>query len=221
MTGKSLFHERTHVMRIEVIVLASVGFCSNCIAQLEFIQESHWRQAVDFSFATEDFESFQPGSSIGSLPSIGVDIDPLVNGLAPTVLHGPSVGGLFRTGENTLLNGPTEAMRGGDIIVRPSLQPLRAIGYWNTGLDDRTRLTLFRSDGSIIASQESPDVPGNFSFVGIVSSEPFAWARISPVDGNGWFSIDDLQVSSIPAPGSSLLMLGLIGGALRRQRRHG
>jgi hypothetical protein len=94
-------------------------------------------------------------------------------------------------------------------------------------IDDPSTLfvTLFGEDSQVIASASMPvptannigEMQDSLRFLGIMSSEPFAYVEISSDSGNK-FGFDNIQVHTdymIPEPGSGLLILagflGLIG----------
>jgi MYXO-CTERM domain-containing protein len=91
------------------------------------------------------------------------------------------------------------------------------MGFWVTRHGTGTTvLSFFRADNSLIDSVvHAPS--GSASFIGLVASEPAAYATISMPSGDGWIALDDLQVSTVPAPGAGAL-LGL-GGVLTVRRR--
>ncbi len=58
--------------------------------------ENQWRLAAG-SFAVENFDGLAMGTSIESLPSLGIKFDPLDDGTFPTVQAYASTGGVVRS----------------------------------------------------------------------------------------------------------------------------
>ncbi|QGZ91063.1 PEP-CTERM sorting domain-containing protein [Microcystis aeruginosa] len=102
--------------------------------------------------------------------------------------------------------------------------PLNGYGFFNTGGDDTLQLSAFDASNNLIeqATVSGSNLnPNSFKFLGIVTSIPASRIEISPVGGNGLFSIDNLQVAtksiqSVPEPSTILgiVTLGLGLGAL-------
>lgn len=183
-----------------------------------FVDEAAWRAAIGGVYTVDDFESYSDFTGFGNLASLGLTFAPLQNNALSTVRNiNNGVGGNFKTGPNVLLNGPQFPGNGQMVITATGGGGIYALGYWNVGNDDRTRLTFRSVTGAPIAFVDTPSVAGNLSFQGIVSDVPAAFVTIEGIQGNGWFSLDDMQVSGVPTPGG----LGVLaaGGLLAGRRR--
>lgn len=182
-----------------------------------FTDETAWRAGVGNVWSQDNFEDYSNPQSLTSIPALGLTLDALTNGALPTVRSVFSVGGQSQTGPNVLLNGP--AFPGNGVMtLRPVSGLVYALGYWNVGGDDRTRLAFHRANGTTIESVDTAvGLPNNKGFQGLVSAEGAAYVTITPIAGNGWISIDDLQVA-VPAPGAGGV-LALAGVELLRRRR--
>ena len=187
-------------------------------------------QAAAGGVVVEDFESYNLLDPVAALSGLHLTFSPLSNGSPPTA-YDQSWGGVAQSGTKTLANN--------DKLNLPALGPMeivadpgtvfKAFGYWNVGGDDTTSLTLYDADDNIIESAFVVDTNGPLenqpSFIGIIGAVDAVRAVIAPVLGNGWFTIDDIQVdsasveaaTSIPAPGSLVLLAGAFYW-LRRRR---
>lgn len=205
-----------------IAVLATVAFMAVPAKAIVFTDEAAFQTAAG-GVVIEDFESYSLFDPVAALSGLHLTFSPLSNGSAPNA-YDQSSGGVSRSGQITLMNNDKlglPALGPMEIVADPGTQFL-AFGYWNVGGDDTTRLTLFDENDAVIDSAvTSEDDP---AFIGIIGAVGATRAVIEAVQGNGWFTIDDIQVDSasvaaaIPAPGAiSLLLLGTI--MLRRRAR--
>lgn len=202
----------------KLIVPVIVTLCAQSALATGFSNENDWRTAVGGVWSQENFEGFAELTGVTTLPSVGLDLDPLQNGGLATVRSAFSVGGDFHTGPNVLLNGPFFPGNGDATLRATGGGLIYALGYWNVGGDDRTTLAFHRADGSVIESIDTPSLTSNLAFQGIVSAEGAAYVTIHELSGNQWWSIDDLQVAA-PAPGAGVLAgVGAFAGIARRRR---
>lgn len=200
-----------------VLSLAFVPFSANALV---FTDEAAF-QAAAGGVVVENFESYSLFEPVAALAGLHLSFSPLGNGSAPRG-YDQSSGGVSRSGQITLMNN--------DKLHLPALGPMEvvadtgtvflAFGYWNVGGDDTTRLTLFDENDAVIESAvTSQDDP---AFIGIIGAVGATRAVIEAVEGNGWFTIDDIQVDSasviaaIPAPGAVMVLL--LGAVLIRRR---
>ena len=137
-------------------------------------------------------------------------------------------GGFVRSGTNVFLNDIDFALPGrGPINIRPLLAgtAITALGYWNTGGDDTTFLRFYDANNMLIEQVESITGGGNFNFNGIVSAIPAFRVEIARGTlGNGYFTLDDLQLTvarvGVPEPGTLLLVIcGFLAARRRRSRK--
>lgn len=193
-----------------------------------YTDESAWRTAAG-TYVLENFDSFTAGTQVSTLPSLGLSLDKLGAYNAYPAIYTQNCGGDVQSGVNTLINFgyPCDLDLKGDLVFRPlSGSNILAMGYWNTGGNDRTKLEFFDANGTVMGSIIADY---GLRFVGIVSTVAPSWIRIREDGGNQIFSIDDLQVagqiaggsSGVPEPKTFALMLaGLMLAARRRQGRH-
>ncbi len=181
----------------------------NVLLAISFSTEIEW-QNNSGNFSIETFDSLITESSLAvmSLPSLGIAFERLNDSSSfPTLFPRNQVGGNSVSEPFVLLNDSNLSLPGlGSINFLPvnSTKPITAVGYWNTGQDDATQLRLFDNMGNLL---ESADSATGLSFIGIVSNTPVARVEIGSVGGNGLFTIDNLQVSTIPEPTTVMLIL--------------
>ncbi len=201
-------------------VLAGAGALAAHAFAAGFTDETAWRAAVLNIWAQDNLETYPAGTGFGDLTSVHLNFLPLNNAALSTVMSVAQVGGLSHTGPNVLLNGPVFPGNGPmTIIPDPTPIPLHAMGFWNVGSDDRVSLAFFRQDGSLIEQIDTPaGLPNNLTFIGLVSSEPVSRITITEIEGNGWFSLDDIQTSVLPAPAGSFV-IGAVAMGLCFMRR--
>ncbi len=194
---------------IKNVSMLGVGLLATLSLQgTSYTDEAAWQAAVP-SFGLENFEGFAQGTELNVLNSLDIEFDFLNNGINyPSVQ--PTLGGFSHSGSNILLNHVEAALPGlGDIIFHP-LNPgdfILGVGYWNTGGDDTTTLSFFDSGNNLIESSNSGS---GLVFNGIVSIVPASFVRISELGGNGFFTIDNLQVALTIVPEPSTLFLPLL-----------
>lgn len=162
----------------------------------------------------ETFDSFT--GSVFQLPTLGIKFDPMNAGIQPhSVLincPGPAV-----SPPNALTNNNACAFPGrGNIVFRPINTPndIVGVGFFNGDSGDVLRFSVFDNFNNLI-EQVTTSPGGLFKFAGIITSTPISRYEISPISGNGLFSIDNLEVvtkssKSVPEP-SNILGLGLLG----------
>lgn len=213
--------------RIAIIcisILFGAGFVTQSHAAA-YTDEAAWRAAVGGVYALETFDNIAAGTSVFTLPALGVSFDPLNDGTQPTVQNYGSTGGMPRSQPHNLLNDSDFSLPGrGPYSFRPidSSQNLYGVGLWNVGGDDRLRMTFFDASDS---PMEQVISASGIGFFGIVNSLGATRIEIDFVDGNGYAPVDDLQTAvrgtfNVPDASSTLLlagyaMLGLLG--LRRR----
>jgi hypothetical protein len=103
------------------------------------------------------------------------------------------------------------------------MEVIAAVGLWNVSNDDVIGITFF---DELDAIMETTIINGGFPlFGGIINTTGAARVEIALAGvGNGWITIDDLQVtleaSGIPEPAPlGVLTIGLLGLAITRRRR--
>lgn len=171
------------------------------------------------AWVEETFESIAPGTQLSSLAGLGVSFDFLDDGITyPSVQDKSFTGGHTTSGSHILLNDIDNTLPGrGPINLRPLVPGtwIQAVGYWNTGGDDNTVLRFFDADGLLI---EEAMCIQDVVFNGIVTATPAYRVEIGRGSiGNGYFTLDDLQVTAVPEP-ATVCLLGL-GGLLLRKRK--
>lgn len=201
-------------------VLAALSFAPVTANAIVFTDEAAF-QAAAGGVVIEDFESYSVLDPVAALSGLHLTFTPLSNGSPPRA-YDQSRGGVARSGQMSLMNNDkidTPGLGPLEIVADPGTEFL-AFGYWNVGGDDTTRLTLFDVNDNVIESAvSSQDDP---AFIGIIGAVGATRALIEAVEGNGWFTIDDLQVDSasvtaaLPAPGAVMFLL--LGIAIIRRR---
>lgn len=193
------------------LVLSWLSFLPLPSNALVFTDEAAFQTAAG-GVAVETFEGYSPFVPVSALSGLHLSFSQLNNGSFPETYDQRS-GGVTRSGTITLMNNDRLGLPGlgpMEVIADPGTQFL-AFGYWNTGTDDTTRLTLFDENDVVIESAVSG--VQDPAFLGIINATGAVRAVIEAVGGNGWFSIDDLQVDtgSVPvavsAPGGASLLL--------------
>ena len=158
-------------------------------------------QAAAGATALETFESIPAGTQLDTLPGLGIGFATLNDDVTfPSVQPQGSTGGDVVSGTQVLLNDIDFTLPGlGPIGFAPlaANDGIFAAGFFNTGADDNTTLTLFDADDNVILSGSSSGSPG---FIGIVTAAPAARAQINEFGGNGYFTLDDLYVRTAPIP---------------------
>ncbi len=218
-------------MRLQsALVCAFLAQLATGAQAISFTDERLWQSALSAAHKIETFESFADATPVTKIASLGLELAPLLPSLSiqPNVINRRA--GLSSSGSKVLANFNQPFLpslpSGLPIVLTLSAKNalLYGLGYWNVGGDDTTRLSFYAQNGDLIESVVSPSVNNNFSFVGIISTIPAAKVSISAATGNGFFTLDDLQVqvTVVPEPGSWALWaagLGLL--AARRQVRRG
>lgn len=205
-----------------ISVVCLLPFSANALV---FTDEAAFQTAAG-GVVLEDFEGYSLLDPVTALPALGLTVSPLSNGSAARG-YDQSLGGFTRSGTISLMNN--------DKLGLPGLGPLEfvadpgtsfnAIGYWNGGADDTSRLTLYDADNNVIETAVVVDTNGGSlnpaTFLGIITTAHAVRAVISPEAGNGWFAIDDLQVGSVSvqihAPGALPLLFGALYWFRRRR----
>lgn len=209
------------------LVLIFCGFGGSTGVNAAFIfEETAFRSAIQNDFALENFDvDYSNFQQIASLPSLGIQFSPLSNGKRPATAEASIIGGVTKSGAFVLTNNDKRDLPGlGPIEIRPldSGRAIFALGFWNSGGDDRTTLRAFDATDHLLEWSTSPMAVDNLSFIGIVSATPIYRIEISASTGNGFFSLDDLQVQvkSVPEPYSlTMLSAGLVAAVVIRRRR--
>jgi hypothetical protein len=191
-----------------------------------FTSEAAFQSAAG-AFAFENFESLGPhGTSLTALPSVGVDLLPLNNGADPRVVSPGIIGGFAHSGSFVLTNNANDLLpANGPLNIVPinGMEVITAVGLWNVSSDDVIGITFF---DELDAIMETTIINGGAPlFGGIINTAGAARVEIALAGvGNGWRTIDDLQVtldsSAIPEPAPlGVLATGLLGLAITRRRR--
>lgn len=208
-----------------VLVCAAAALCAAPLMAASYSNEAAWRTAAP-GWVAESFDGIATATELSSLPALGITFDLLNDGV-----HHPSVqtnsgsfGGSNHTAPNVLFNAVIAELPGlGPIVIRPATagNVITAAGCWNTGGDDSVTIEFRDASNGLIESTSSPTTQ---AFVGIVNTTGAASVRIVPAGGNGFFSIDDLQVvtaqgagvaQEVPAlaPVGLVLLAALVCGA--------
>ncbi len=167
-----------------------------------FNDEAAWQAAVG-SFQEEQFEGFADLTPVCRLPAVDIYMNRLVTLThAPTVMSSGTTGGSSTSGVNVLVNQMTPVLPGLGPIRMFSTKAghsIKGLGYWNTGGDDSTVLRVYDVNGVLL---ETVDTGTNsVVFNGFVSSVTVGWVEIDAGSiGNGYITIDDLQVAFEPVP---------------------
>jgi len=192
-----------------------------------YTDEAAWRAAVSGVYALETFDGLAGGSDLTTLPALGVYFAPLDDGTQPTVQPYDRTGGVRKSNPNNALNDRDFSLPArGDYILFPinAADLLFGVGCWNVGGDDTIKMSIYDDAGGLIEEVTSPASSG---FFGIVNPAGAKKIVISPVAGNGYMPIDDLQtavrttfIPTTPDAGSTLALLGggLLGLAALRRR---
>jgi len=209
-----------------VIVRSMVFFVGSALVGNAFAtgyaNEAAWRSAAG-AFSIETFEGFGNLTEHSNFVSLNVTFGLLNDGIHyPHVMSTATTGGTSVSGVNVLVNRNQPILPGlGMIRMFPAAgNVLTAVGYWNTGGDDSSQLRLYDASGGLIEQFNTGS--SGLIFNGIVNATGAAYAEFDEGGiGNGYFTLDDLQVVQrpIPAP-SSALLLG-IGGMVAMRRRRG
>jgi hypothetical protein len=167
-----------------------------------FNDEGAWQAAVG-TFQKENFDGFANLTPVCRLPAVDLYMNRLNTKMhAPTVMDTSTTGGSSHSGANVLVNQMAPVLPGLGPIRMFSTKPghyILGLGYWNTGGDDSTVLRFYDVNGALI---ESSDTGTNLMvFNGIVSNTIVGFVEIDAgAIGNGYFTLDDLQVAFAPIP---------------------
>ncbi len=187
--------------------------------------EAAFRSAAPTSIL-EDFEGLAVGESVLALATPGYAFGILSNGEYP-VGYQQSSGGTTRSGVRTIVNSSNAAFPGQGplVLVAETGVEFSAVGYWNTGGDDTTRLSAFDRAGNLLETAVSAF---GETFLGFTDLTHASRIEISGETGNFWFSIDDLQIATANAgrddgvvalpPTLPMLALGALGLVRRKWR---
>ena len=188
------------VLGVMLLVAATPALASS------FSAETAWRAAAGAT-TLETFDGIAAGTQLSTFAPLGIRFDTLNDGTTfPSVRSRFNTGGSSHSGTQILLNDNDFALPGrGSIVFRPLTagQAIFAVGYWNTGGDDTTTLRFFDANNVLIE-----EVTSGFGsvFNGIVSTVPAFRVEIAAAAGNGFFTIDDLQVR-VRAGGRTVLFV--------------
>jgi hypothetical protein len=205
-------------------ILISLEFTSSSASAAIFNDKTTFEAAASIAgnLALETFDSFT--GPILQLSSLGITFNPMNAGIQPHSILVNCPGPTFSS-PNALVNNNACSFPGRGSIVFQPMNPSNGIvgvGFFNTGGDDTLQLSAFDASNNLIeqATVSGSNLnPNSFKFLGIVTSIPASRIEISPVGGNGLFSIDNLQVAtksiqSVPEPSIILGLVTLGLGAL-------
>ena len=209
-------------LAVAVALMIAFAHCE-LVKATGYTDEAAWRAAVG-TYTFDDFESYADGTQIQNDTILGIQFDLLDdNATYPSVQNRANTGGpTDLPGTQVLLNDQDFNLPArGPFNFHPinASDAIYGVGLFNVGGDDTLLLSLFDAGGGLIESFVSPQ---GFGFVGIAVNTPAASARIDEMGGNGYTPIDHLQVSvlPIPEPTSVVLMsvfLGISTLGLRRR----
>jgi hypothetical protein len=192
-----------------------------------FTNETLFQTAAGGGLSVETFEGFAVGNQVGSLPALGVTFGELFPGQFPEVANGLGIGGTVVSGTNVLINNDNASLPadGPIVIFAVPGSLITALGYFNTSVDDTTRLSFFDSNDVLIENANSGNgIPA--PFLGIFNVVGATRVEIqSTGNANNFISIDNLQIvtasiTEVPEPGTLFLFsLGLAGLGFARRRR--
>ena len=173
--------------------------------------EGSFLAALTAGSTTHDFDSLDHGTVISN-ELAGVDFEG--TGVIYDEASFPS-GGATHSPPKVLLNQSPPAP-----IMFVFDSPVDGVGFYNTSIADRERLTLFDAQGGTLFQGELPE--GSVNFLGFVSSTPIAAGSIVgiPPQTLGTIFIDDFSFGSvIPEPSGFLLFTGGIAALASRKQR--
>jgi hypothetical protein len=186
------------------VSLCALAFASTAavVQATGFNDESAWQSAVG-TFQAEPFEGFANLTPVCRLPNVDLYLSRLSTKVhAATVMDILTTGGTATSGSNVLVNQMAPVLPGlGPIRMYSSKagQSIKGLGYWNTGGDDSTVLRFYDVNGVLIESSDTGSIASVFN--GIVSDVVVGWVEIDAgALGNGYFTLDDLQVAFAPVP---------------------
>lgn len=184
-------------------------------------------QANAGAFVLEDFEGLGPhGTSVPDLPALGVDLLPLVGGADPRVVQPALIGGTVQSGSFVLTNNANDFLpANGSLNIVPinGTDIITAVGLWNVSGDDTMNVIFYDALDVVMESISLPN--GAPAFGGIVNSAGASRVEIAFGGiGNGWITIDDLQVTvqadAVPEPGAfAIFGIGIAALAMVRRRQ--
>src|SRR5262245_24653525 len=204
----------------KVSVLAFFLGCGLTASATTFTDESTWRAALT-SFLDDNFQSYPANSDLTTDSLLGLNLSLSGQVGNPEIQDANIIGGLFHNGSLVLSNRGTNFTT---LTITPASGLIYALGYWNVGLDDRTTLTAFFGETQL-DQITTPASGNNLSFQGFISSTGATRVTVTEFAGNGYYTLDDLQVgTTAPEPGSAALLLGafaLAGAMLRHHAARG
>jgi hypothetical protein len=164
--------------------------------------EAAWQSAVGTS-QKETFDGIANLTPISRLPAVDLYLTRLNTKMhAPTVMATSTTGGTSNSGANVLVNQMQPVLPGLGPIRMYSTKAghyIKGLGYWNTGGDDSTVLRFYDVNGALIESSDTGTELQVFN--GIVSDVVVGFVEIDAgAIGNGYFTLDDLQVAFAPIP---------------------
>jgi hypothetical protein len=164
--------------------------------------EAAWQSAVG-TFQKENFDGIANLTPVCRLPAVDLYLNRLNTKMAaPTVMNTSTTGGTSNSGANVLVNQMQPVLPGLGPIRMFSTKDghyIKGLGYWNTGGDDSTVLRFYDVNGVLIESSDTGTELQVFN--GIVSDVVVGFVEIDAGSiGNGYFTLDDLQVAFAPVP---------------------
>lgn len=121
-------------------------------------------------------------------------------------------GGAFQTAPNVLLNTTPSVA-----ITFTFSTPVDGVGFFNTSVQDRERLTLFGVGGVLLFTGELPE--GATNFLGYIADQKIVSGAVVgiPPQTLGTIFIDTFSFGQVPEPSSAALVI--FGAAISLRRR--
>ncbi len=211
---------------VVAILLAGISAISQA-AITTYTDRPTWLAATGGVPTVLTFEDFALSSwSTGSAGpkalynSQGIDFLPFPSGAYPLVQEGS--GANTTSGTHWLGNFPSTGFNETNNAIQFSfLGPIRSFGLYDVGSDDGYKVRAYDASNNLIGTGDVQEISGQPRFWGFIASGNIARVSITPVTGNGYIGLDNLQYA-VPEPSTWAVMvagLGLIAGGAARARR--